>query len=73
MSTDWTAPDTVWFSNRVMEKQFVSVIKDICTSGGSEGTGMCLKLSLIDTTHPTVDVDVEQELVDSKKAVFLCV
>ncbi len=61
----------MWFSNRVVDKQFVSVVKNLSTDE-EEGV-VRIGVSLIDTTHPTLDVDVEKELVDMGKAVFLCV
>lgn len=67
---DWTAPDTVWFSSRVVDKQFVSVVKEIF--GVDEEGVIKIGVSLIDTTHPSKDIYVEQELVASNKAVFLC-
>ncbi len=68
---DWGAQDTVWFSNRVVDKQFVTVIKSRVRD---EDEGVVrVGVSLIDTTHPTVDMYVEKELVDAGKAAFLCV
>ena len=68
---DWTAPDTVWFSNRVVDKQFVSIIRDI---GYDDDEGLVrIGVSLIDTTHPTEDIYVEKELEQSGRAAALCV
>ncbi len=68
---DWTAPDTVWFSNRVVDRQFVTVIKSMTCD--DEDSVVRIGVSLIDTTHPAVDTYVEKELVDAGKAAFLCV
>ena len=70
MDGDWTAPDTVWFNQRVVDKQFVSIIKDI--SYDDDDT-LRVSLSLIDTAHPTNDQVIEKELVDHGRAVYLCV
>ena len=70
-NSDWTTDDVVWFSSRVYEKQFVSVIKG-CFYSPEDGV-TTIKISLVDTTHPAKDVYVERELVDSERAVFLCV
>lgn len=58
---DWQPEDTVWFNTRVSEKQFVSLIKSV------EGDGDPLvELVLIDTTHPSEDKYIDQELVQVK-------
>lgn len=54
-----------------MDKQFVTIIKDL-SFDESEGL-IRIGVSLIDTTHPRQDVYIEKELVDSGRAVFLCV
>lgn len=55
---DWLPEDTVWFSARVAEKQFVSMIKGI--DGDDDPL---VELVLVDTTHPSEDKYIDQELV----------
>ena len=55
---DWLPEDTVWFNSRVSEKQFVSLIKSI----GGDGEPM-VELVLVDTTHPSEDKYIDQELI----------
>ena len=68
---DWTAEDTVWFSKRVVNCQFVSRIKDIIYDSLEENVR--ITVSLVDTTHPTTDIYIEKQLVEDKRAVYLCV
>ena len=68
---DWTAEDTVWFSKRVVNSQFVSRIKDVIFDSLEENVR--ITLSLVDTTHPTTDIYIEKQLVEDKRAVYLCV
>ena len=56
--SDWLPEDTVWFSSRVADKQFVSLVKSV--SGEKEPL---VELVLIDTTHPSEDKYIDQELV----------
>eukprot|EP00095_Tigriopus_kingsejongensis_P000637 maker-scaffold275_size226830-snap-gene-1.31 protein:Tk00637 transcript:maker-scaffold275_size226830-snap-gene-1.31-mRNA-1 annotation:"tdrd7" len=69
---DWSADDCVWFSKRVVRKQFVSVIKDI-TLDDDEPANVKISVSLVDTDHPTDDKFIEKELVECGRAVELCV
>ena len=55
---DWKPEDTIWFNNRVSDKQFVSLIKSVV--GGAEPV---VELVLIDTSHPNEDKFIDQELV----------
>lgn len=61
--SDWLAEDTVWFNNRVADKQFVSLVKSV--TGEKEPT---VELVLIDTTHPSEDKYIDQELVQDGRA-----
>lgn len=61
---DWKPEDTVWFNNRVSDKQFVSIIKSV--DGGTEPI---VDLVLIDTSHPNEDKFIDQELVQDGRAV----
>ena len=56
---DWQPEDTVWFNSRVSEKQFVSLIKSVQVVGDES----VVELVLVDTTHPSEDKYVDQELV----------
>ena len=67
---DWMPEDTVWFSNRVADQEFVSIIKKRSPDLGDD-FDMIVELSLIDTTHPTVDKFIDQELIEDKRAVSL--
>ena len=62
--------DIHWFSNRVLQRQFVSVIKDRFFD--EEESAMHIKVSLVDVTHATRDTYVEKELADKGRAAFLC-
>jgi len=61
---DWKPEDTVWFNNRVSDKQFVSLIKSV--DGGADPV---VELVLIDTSHPNEDKFIDQELVQDERAV----
>jgi len=65
---DWRPEDTVWFSNRVADQEFVSVIRKRSPALGDDFEEI-VELTLIDTTHPTVDKFVDQELIEEKRAV----
>lgn len=65
---DWAPADNIWFSNRVVDRQFVSHIKKQSYSE-KEGV-MRVGVSLVDTSHPSQDKYVEKELVDNGKAVY---
>ena len=56
---DWKPEDTVWFSSRVVEKEFVSLIKAIQVHNDDP----LVELVLVDTTHPSEDKYVDQELI----------
>ena len=65
---DWRPEDTVWFSNRVADQEFVSLVKKVSPSIGDDFECV-VELTLIDTTHPTVDKFIDQELIEEKRAV----
>ena len=67
---DWRPEDTVWFSNRVADREFVSVIKKVSPSIGDDFECV-IELLLIDTSHPLNDQYVDQELVEDKRALPL--
>eukprot|EP00096_Caligus_rogercresseyi_P003442 TRINITY_DN1645_c0_g1_i6.p1 TRINITY_DN1645_c0_g1~~TRINITY_DN1645_c0_g1_i6.p1 ORF type:complete len:1062 (+),score=365.52 TRINITY_DN1645_c0_g1_i6:134-3319(+) len=67
---DWTPDDAVWFSNRSVNKQFVSVVKD---ASQEEDGSIKLGLSLIDVSHPKEDIIIDKLLVEEKRAVYLCI
>ena len=69
---DWSPADTLKFSKRVVNRQFVSLIKDKKFDAEKEGMYK-VWVSLIDTTDPHTDVFVEQELIDANTAVRLCI
>ena len=56
---DWKPEDTVWFNARVSDKQFVSVVKAVVGTGGE----VVVALSLVDTSHPSEDSFISQELI----------
>jgi len=62
---DWSPEDTVWFNGRVSDKQFVSLVKGIQQVGGEP----MLDLVLIDTSHPSEDKFIDQELIQEERAV----
>ena len=67
---DWSTEDTLWFSERVVNHQFVSRIRDISYDPLEDN--IKISVSLVDTTHPTTDIYIEKELVNDKRAVYLC-
>ena len=56
---EWQPQDTAWFNSRVAEKQFVSLVKALQVNNGDP----LVELVLVDTTHPSEDKYVDQELV----------
>ena len=70
VEVDWRPEDTVWFSNRVADQEFVSIIKKVSPSIGDDFECM-IELLLIDTSHPLNDQYVDQELVEDKRALPL--
>jgi len=70
---DWSPADTVWFSQRVLNKQFVSKVKDVVTDTAvSDTLEYELSVSLFDTSDPDQDIVIDKELVDQGRAVYLC-
>ena len=70
---DWSPTDTVWFSQRVLNKQFVSKVKDVVTDTAvSDTLEYKLSVSLFDTSDPDQDIVIDKELVDQGRAVYLC-
>lgn len=67
---DWTPGDAMWFSQRTVNKQFVSIVKDVVNE---EDGSLKIGVSLIDVDDPENDVDVGKQLVDDQRAVFLCI
>ena len=67
---DWSTEDTLWFSERVVNHQFVSRIRDVSYDPLEDN--IKISVSLVDTTHPTTDIYIEKELVNDKRAVYLC-
>merc|ERR1711879_1003291 len=65
---DWSTEDTLWFSERVVNHQFVSRIRDISYDPLEDN--IKISVSLVDTTHPTTDIYIEKELVNDKRAVI---
>ena len=68
---DWSTEDTIWFSERVVNSQFVTKILDVIYDPLDDNVR--ISVSLIDTTHPTTDIYIEKQLVEDKRAVYLCV
>jgi hypothetical protein len=64
---DWRPEDTVWFSNRVADKPFVSLIK----KAGLGPNEVELELVLVDTSLPDQDRYIEQELLEAGRALPL--
>ena len=60
---DWKPEDTVWFNARVSDKQFVSVVKAVVGTGGE----VVVALSLVDTSHPSEDSFISQELIQVRR------
>jgi len=70
---DWSPSDTVWFTQRVLNKQFVSKVKDVVTDNTDpEALSYGLSVSLFDTSDPDQDIVIDKELVDQGRAVYLC-
>lgn len=67
VEADWRPEDTVWFSNRVADQEFVSIIRKVLPSVDDDFECV-VELTLIDTSHPTLDRFVDQELVEEKRA-----
>ena len=65
---DWRPEDTVWFSNRVADQEFVSLVKKVTPSIGDDFECV-VELVLIDTSHPSIDQFIDQELVAENRAV----
>jgi len=61
---DWKPEDIAWFNDRVAEKQFVSMIKSV----GGDASEPSVELVLIDTTHPSEDKYIDQELIQDGRA-----
>lgn len=61
---DWKPEDIAWFKDRVAEKQFVSMIKSV----GGDASEPEVELVLIDTTHPSEDKYIDQELIQDGRA-----
>jgi len=68
---DWSTEDTIWFSERVVNNQFVTKIRDVTYDPLDDN--IKISVSLIDTAHPTTDIYIEKQLVEEKRAVYLCV
>merc|ERR1712004_788169 len=68
---DWSTEDTIWFPERVVNSQFVTKIRDVTYDPLDDNVR--ISVSLIDTTHPTTDIYIEKQLVEDKRAVYLCV
>merc|ERR1719232_563871 len=67
---DWSTEDTIWFSERVVNNQFVTKIRDVTYDPLDDNVR--ISVSLIDTTHPAPDIYIEKQLVEEKRAVYLC-
>ena len=67
---DWSTEDTIWFSERVVNNQFVTKIRDVTYDPLDDNVR--ISVSLIDTTHPSTDIYIEKQLVEEKRAVYLC-
>ena len=68
VEVDWRPEDTVWFSNRVADQEFVSLVKKVSPSIGDDFECV-VELTLIDTTHPSVDKFIDQELIEERRAI----
>ena len=66
----WSTEDSIWFSDRVVNHQFVAKIKSVAYDGNNNPS---MFVSLVDTTHPNLDIYIERQLVNQKRAAFLCV
>jgi len=56
----WTLKDKVWFNQRVVNNQFVSIVKEV----EQTSDGVVLTLELIDTSNPMEDVYVLNQLLE---------
>ena len=56
----WTLKDKVWFNQRVVNDQFVSIVKEV----EQTSDGVVLTLELIDTSNPMEDVYVLNQLLE---------
>ena len=61
----------MWFARRVVNNAFVSVVKEVSYDKMDES--IRIGVSLIDTNDPSKDIFIEKELVDSKRAAYLCI
>ena len=68
---DWRPEDTVWFSNRVADKPFVSLIKKAGLNLEAGEPVVELELVLVDTSLPDLDRYIDQELIEAGRAVPL--
>jgi len=64
-SQDWEPEDTVWFNSRVSDKQFVSVVRAVLGTPSEP----LIVLSLVDTSHPSEDRFIAQELIQDGRGV----
>ena len=55
----------------MVNSQFVTKILDVIYDPLDDNVR--ISVSLIDTTHPTTDIYIEKQLVEDKRAVYLCV
>jgi len=65
---DWSPEDTIIFNQRVVDQQFVSMVKNITESSTGELT---VDLILIDTSDPSEDKYIHQQLISEQIAVAL--
>jgi len=63
---DWSPEDTILFNQRVVDQQFVSMVKNVSESSCGELT---VDLTLIDTSDPSEDKYIHQMLIDEEIAV----
>jgi hypothetical protein len=68
ISGDWSPEDTFWFNQRVVDKQFVSIVRNVIESSTGELT---LDLVLIDTSDPAKDIFIKEELIKEDRATEL--
>jgi len=64
----WSHEDSIWFSQRVIDQPFVSLVKGVSESATGERT---LDLALIDTSQSMEDICVNEELVQDGRAIRL--
>lgn len=65
---DWSPEDTILFNQRVVDQQFVSMVKNVTESPCGELT---VDLTLIDTSDPSEDKYIHQMLIDEEIAVSI--